>query len=82
MLDRFRRGDANMHSWWISSRNHATGNIAVVAVPAGVFGIGSAWPDLVVAAVLATLGSSGGMQFIQQARSELAGERTALQPAE
>lgn len=82
MLYRFRSGDANMRSVWICSRNDAIGNIAVVAAAVGVFGTGTAWPDLIVAAVLATLGISGGMQIIRQARSELAGERTALQPAE
>lgn len=82
MLYRFRSGDANMRSVWICSRNDAVGNIAVVAAALGVFGTGTAWPDLIVAAVLATLGISGGMQIIRQARSELAGERAALQPAE
>lgn len=82
MLYRFRSGDANMRSVWICSRNDAIGNIAVVAAAAGVLGTGTAWPDLIVAAVLATLGISGGMQIIRQARSELAGERTVLQPAE
>jgi Co/Zn/Cd efflux system component len=82
MLYRFRTGDANMRSVWICSRNDAIGNIAVVAAAAGVFGTGTAWPDLIVAAVLATLGISGGLQIIRQARGELAGERIALQPAE
>ena len=82
MLYGFRTGDANMRSVWICSRNDAIGNLAVVAAAVGVFGTGTAWPDLIVAAVLATLGISGGMQIIRQARDELAGERTALQPAE
>lgn len=82
MLYRFRTGDANMRSVWICSRNDAIGNIAVVAAAIGVFGTGTAWPDLVVAAVLATLGISGGMQIIRPARAELAEERAALQPAE
>jgi Co/Zn/Cd efflux system component len=82
LLYRFRSGDANRRSVWICSRNDAIGNIAVVAAAVGVFGTGTAWPDLIVAAVLASLGISGGMQIIRQARGELAGERTALQPAE
>ena len=82
MLYRFRSGDANMHSVWICSRNDALGNIAVVAAAVGVFGTGTVWPDLIVAVVLATLGISGGIQIIRQARGELAGERTVLQPAE
>ena len=71
MLYRFRTGDANMRSVWISSRNDAIGNIAVMAAALGVFGTGTAWPDLVVAAILALLGISGGIQIVRQARLEL-----------
>ena len=79
MLYRFRTGDANMRSVWICSRNDAIGNIAVVAAAAGVFGTQSAWPDLIVAAILAALGMSGGWQIMRQARQELRTENpTAL----
>lgn len=71
MLFRFRTGDSNMRSVWIRSRNDAVGNAAVVAAAAGVFGTGTAWPDLLVAAILASLGISGGLQIIWQARGEL-----------
>ena len=73
MLYRFRTGDANMRSVWICSRNDAIGNVAVMAAALGVFGTGTAWPDLVVAAILALLGISGGIQIVQQARRELQG---------
>jgi Co/Zn/Cd efflux system component len=82
LLYRFRTGDANMRSVWICSRNDAVGNVAVVAAAAGVFGTGTAWPDLIVAAVLAALGISGGVQIIAQARGELRSERAAPQAAE
>ena len=78
MLYRFRSGDANMRSVWICSRNDAIGNVAVVAAAAGVFGTGSAWPDLVVAGIMAGLGLWGGWQIIRQAQSELSSLR---QPA-
>ncbi len=71
MLFQFRSGDANMRSVWICSRNDAIGNVAVVAAAAGVFGTGTAWPDLLVAAILATLGLTGGWQIISQAHGEL-----------
>lgn len=77
LLFRFRTGDANMRSVWICSRNDAIGNVAVVAAAAGVFGTGTAWPDLIVAAVLAALGISGGLQIIGHARGELRGERAS-----
>lgn len=71
MLFRFRQGDSNMRSVWICSRNDAIGNIAVVAAAAGVFGTGTGYPDLIVAAIMAVLGISGGWQIIRQARGEL-----------
>jgi Co/Zn/Cd efflux system component len=71
MLYRFRSGDANMRSAWICSRNDAMGNIAVMLAAAGVFGTGSAWPDLLVAAVMAALALSGSWTVLKQARQEL-----------
>jgi Co/Zn/Cd efflux system component len=71
MLYRFRTGDANMRSVWICSRNDAIGNVAVVLAAAGVFGTGTGWPDVVVAAIMGGLGLSGGWQIIQQARGEI-----------
>lgn len=71
LLYRFRSGDSDMRSVWICSRNDAVGNVAVVAAAAGVFGTGTAWPDLMVAAILASLGISGGLQIIKHARRDL-----------
>ena len=73
MLYRFRGGDANMRSVWICSRNDAIGNLAVLLAAAGVFGTGTGWPDLTVAAIMAALGISGGWQVARQARGELRG---------
>ena len=75
MLYRFRGGDANMRSVWICSRNDAIGNVAVLLAAAGVFGTGTGWPDLTVAAIMAALGISGGWQIVRQAAGEL---RTVL----
>ena len=72
LLYRFRDGDANMRSVWICSRNDAIANIAVVAAALGVFGTGTAWPDLTVAAIMAALGISGGIKIIRLALAELA----------
>lgn len=82
ILYRFRSGDANMRSVWICSRNDAIGNLAVVAAAFGVFGTGSGWPDLIVAAILATLGISGGIQIMRQAGGELRGTRKSGIPQE
>lgn len=75
MLWRYREGEANRRSVWICSRNDVIGNLAVVAAAAGVFGTGTAWPDIIVAAILAALGVSGGWQIMRQALGELHGER-------
>jgi len=75
MLYRYRSGDANMRSVWICSRNDAIGNIAVLFAALGVLGTGSALPDLIVAALMATLGIVGGCQILRQALAELRGER-------
>lgn len=80
MLWRHRDGDANRRSVWICSRNDAIGNIAVVAAALGVFGTGTPWPDIAVAAILAGLGVSGGWQIIRQARAELRGATAKPEP--
>jgi Co/Zn/Cd efflux system component len=79
MLYRFREGDANMRSVWICSRNDAIANVAVVSAAVGVFGTGSAWPDLIVATIMATLGISGGWKIICLARAELADVKPAAE---
>ena len=77
MLFRFRTGDANMRSVWLCSRNDALANIAVMLAALGVFGTGSAWPDLLVAAAIASLALSSAWSVVRQARGELRGEVAA-----
>ena len=72
LLYAFRTGDANMRSVWLCSRNDALSNLAVMAAALGVFGTGSAWPDLAVAAVMAVLALTAGLSVLRQARVELA----------
>ena len=74
MLYRFRSGDANMRSVWICSRNDAIGNLAVLLAAMGVFGTGTGWPDVIVAAVMGGLGLWGGWQIVSHARRELRAE--------
>jgi len=71
LLYRYRAGDANMRSVWICSRNDAIGNVAVMVAALGVFGTGSALPDLIVASIMAGLALTGGLQVFRQAKSEL-----------
>ncbi|HKX93956.1 MAG TPA: cation transporter [Methylibium sp.] len=71
LLYAWRDGDANMRSVWLCSRNDAIGNLAVVGAALGVFGTGSAWPDLAVAAVMGTLALAAAGSVVRQARTEL-----------
>ncbi|MES2784844.1 MAG: cation transporter [Pseudomonadota bacterium] len=71
MLYKHRSGDSNARSAWICSRNDAVGNLAVVLAAVGVFGTGSAWPDLGVAALMAILAISGAATVFRQGRDEL-----------
>jgi Co/Zn/Cd efflux system component len=71
MLYAWREGDANMRSVWLCSRNDAIGNLAVVGAALGVFGTGSGWPDLAVAAVMGTLALAASGSVVRQARTEL-----------
>ena len=71
MLYAWREGDANMRSVWLCSRNDAIGNVAVMGAALGVFGTGTGWPDLIVAAVMGGLALAGARTIIAQARQEL-----------
>ena len=73
LLYRYRTGDANMRSVWICSRNDAIGNVAVMLAALGVLGTDSAWPDLIVASIMAGLALIGGLQVFRQATNELRG---------
>ncbi|WP_067560887.1 cation transporter [Halofilum ochraceum] len=71
LLMRYRHGDANVRSVWLCSRNDAIGNVAVIAAAGLVAVTSSAWPDLVVAAAMASLFLSSSTGIIRQARAEL-----------
>src|SRR3954451_10691550 len=55
----YRKGDANMRSAWICTRNDVIGNIAVLLAALGVFDAGHGWPDVVVATCMARLALQG-----------------------
>lgn len=80
LLWAYRSGDANMRSAWICTRNDSIGNLAVLLAAAGVFGTGSGWPDIAVAAVMAGLALQGAWTVIRQSLGEL--RQPAAVPAE
>lgn len=71
MLWAYREGDSNMRSVWICSRNDVIGNCAVMLAAVGVFGTGTGWPDVIVAAVMGVLALQGAWIVIRQATGEL-----------
>lgn len=71
LLWAYRDGDANMRSAWICTRNDVLGNLAVLIAAAGVFGTGTGWPDVIVAAIMAGLALQGAWLVIRQSLKEL-----------
>lgn len=71
LLWAYRSGDANMRSAWICTRNDVLGNFAVLLAALGVFGTGTGWPDIIVAAIMATLALQGAAVVIRQSLAEL-----------
>jgi len=71
LLYRHRVGDSNRESVWICSRNDAIGNVAVIIAAGGVFTSATAWPDIIVAAILGYLALSGAWQILRAAHKDL-----------
>ena len=67
----YRTGDANMRSAWICTRNDVLGNLAVLLAALGVFGTGTGWPDILVAATMAALALQGASTVLRQALGEM-----------
>jgi cation diffusion facilitator family transporter len=70
LLVSYKEGDANVRSVWLCSRNDAIGNVAVMIAAFGVWATASGWPDLIVAAIMASLFLSSSFQIIRQALEE------------
>ncbi len=75
ILLRWRDGDSNVRSVWLCSRNDAIGNVGVIAAGGLVAATGNAWPDLVVAALLASLFLRSAAAITVQALGELKNEQ-------
>jgi Co/Zn/Cd efflux system component len=71
LLYQYREGNANMRSVWLCTRNDALGNIAVLLAGLAVWSSGNAWPDWIVALIMAGLAIHSGVQVISHARAEL-----------
>lgn len=71
LLYAYREGDSNMRSVWLCTRNDVLANVAVLLAALGVFGTGTAWPDLLVASIMAALAISSALHVIRLSRQEL-----------
>jgi Co/Zn/Cd efflux system component len=81
LLWAYRRGDANMKSAWICTRNDVLGNLAVLLAAAGVFGTGTGWPDIIVATVMAALALQGAALVITRSLEDLRRPLRTQKPA-
>ncbi|MEE1656574.1 cation transporter [Microvirga sp. CF3062] len=70
LLMRYKDGDANVRSVWLCSRNDAIGNVVVTGAAGAVWWTASAWPDLIVASLMAGLFLSSAVQILRQAWAE------------
>lgn len=66
-----RTGDANARAVWLFSRNDAVGNAAVIVAAGLVAWTGTAWPDLVVAMIIATLFLQSSLSIVKDALRDL-----------
>jgi Co/Zn/Cd efflux system component len=71
LLWAYRSADANMRSAWICTRNDVLGNFAVLLAALGVFGTGTGWPDVIVAAIMSSLSLQGATVVIRQSLGEI-----------
>lgn len=70
LLMRYKDGDANVRSVWLCSRNDAIGNVAVMVASVAVWFTVSAWPDLIVAIIMAGLFLRSSQLILVQAWKE------------
>jgi len=70
ILLKYKEGDANVRSVWLCSRNDAIGNVAVMLAALGVWSMASGSPDVIVAAILASLFLNSASKILRQALQE------------
>lgn len=78
LLMRFKDGDSNVRSVWLCSRNDAIGNVAVILAASGIVVTDSAWPDFLVAGIMASLFSHSAIHIIRQSWSELQNKKQTV----
>ena len=69
LLTRFRDGDINLRATWICSRNDMLANIGVLIAAGLVSYTQTAWPDIIVGLIIATIIMNSAIRIIKEARS-------------
>jgi Co/Zn/Cd efflux system component len=78
LLLRYKDGDANVRSVWLCSRNDAIGNLMVMVAAVAVWVSATAWPDLLVAGIMAGVFMTSASQILRQALAEARREDSAI----
>ena len=78
LLYGYRQGDSNMRSVWLCSRNDAIANVLVLAAAGAVALTATAWPDLIVGALIAALELSAAYSIIRAALPTLRAARATV----
>ena len=82
LLMRYKDGDANVRSVWLCSRNDAVGNVAVMVASVAVWFTATAWPDLIVAVIMAGLFLRSAQLILAQAWQEYKDSENAPESSE
>ena len=82
LLMRYKDGDANVRSVWLCSRNDAVGNVAVMIASVAVWFTATAWPDLIVAVIMAGLFLRSAQLILVQAWQEYKDSENASESSE
>jgi cation diffusion facilitator family transporter len=71
LLYQHRSDNLNMRSTWLCSRNDVIANAGVLVAAAGSYVLTSAWPDIVVGTLIASMFLRSAWHVVQQARQAL-----------
>ena len=77
LLWRHRTQDINMRSVWVCSRNDIVANVGVLIAAALVWATGTAWPDIVVGALICSIFLRSAISVGRDARRELRENRAS-----
>ncbi|WP_420809712.1 cation transporter [Idiomarina seosinensis] len=78
LLYSHRNGDINIRASWICSRNDMLMNTGVITSALLVAQLQMAWPDLLIATLIALIVLQSALRIIRDAKAVKAGEKTDI----